>query len=68
MGVDPIHVEDLAHLLERPTALEEQGCPTHLHQMVSTIHRSTWWQLQNDTVAIQTSKGTRPGDGFADVL
>lgn len=68
MGVDPMHVEDLAHLLERPTALEEQGCPTHLHKMVSTIHRSTWWQLQNDTVAIQTSKGTRLGDGFADVL
>ena len=68
MGIDPMHIDDLAAILSQPSALEQQGCPSHLHQMVSEVHRSTWWKLEADPTLTQTSKGTRPGDGFADVL
>ena len=68
MGVDPLHVDDLARTLQQPSALEEQGCPSQLHRVVSEIHRATWWTLNNDAHITETSKGTRPGDGFADIL
>ena len=68
MGIDPMNINDLAAILSQPSALEQQGCPSHLHQMVSEVHRSTWWQLDADPTLTQTSKGTRPGDGFADIL
>lgn len=68
MGVDPMHIEELAALLQQPSVLTDSGCPDQLHGVVSEIHDGTWWTLSNDHMVIQTSKGTRPGDGFADVL
>ena len=68
MGVDPMHIEELAHILSQPSALTELQCPPHLHSVVSEIHRATWWTLRADETIIRTSKGTRPGDGFADIL
>ena len=37
-------------------------------KVVSTIHASTWWRLDFDDRIVQTERGTRPGDGFADVI
>ena len=68
MGVDPMHIDELAHILSQPSALTELQCPPHLHSVVSEIHRATRWTLRADETIIRTSKGTRPGDGFADVL
>ena len=70
MGIEPMHIEELAALLQRPSVLEESNCPSHLHAMVSEMHRDTWWTLDRDNsnTIIQTAKGTRPGDGFADIL
>ena len=68
MGIDDITVPELAKILEGPTALDELNCPEHLHRVVSSLHQSTWWRLDFDRHLIQTEKGTRPGDGFADVI
>lgn len=62
MGIDPMHIDDLATILSQPSALERQRCPTHLHQMVSEVHRSTWWQQDADPILVQTGKGTRVGE------
>lgn len=63
-----MHIDDLADLLAQPPALAQQGCPEHVHRMVGTVHEANWWQLQTDPTMVQTSKGTRPGNGFADIL
>lgn len=68
MGVDDITVPDLAHILQGRNALEELQCPKHLQRVVSSLHDSTWWRLDVDRVVIKTERGTRPGDGFADVV
>lgn len=68
MGIDPIHIEELAKMLQQPSVLTESGCPDSLQGMVGEIHDGTWWTLAHDNTVVQTSKGTRPGDGFADVL
>ena len=70
MGIEPMHIDELAEILQRPSVLEESNCPQHLHAMMSEMHRDTWWTLDRDNsgTIIQTAKGTRPGDGFADIL
>ena len=36
--------------------------------MVTDIHRDTWFVVRGDSTPVMTERGTRPGDGFADVL
>ena len=68
MDIHDLHIEDVARLLEGANALESTGCPTHLRQMISEVHRDTFFILEGDNQPIRTERGTRPGDGFADVL
>ena len=68
MGVESYSIQDIAELLQQGPALSQLECPNFLHAQVSEIHRSTWWILTQDHQPIRTEKGTRPGDGFADVL
>ena len=68
MGVTGLSIQDLATILQGPNALEEMSCPQHLQKIVATLHDSTWWRLHSDEVVVRTERGTRPGDGFADVV
>ena len=68
MGIADAHIDSVAQLLQSTPAFQEIGVPQHLHSMVAEMHTSTWFSLCNDDQLIATSKGTRPGDGFADVL
>ena len=68
MGVDDITVPDLAVILQEPNALEELQCPPHLQRVIRELHRATWWRLDSDDRVIRTERGTRPGDGFADIV
>eukprot|EP00434_Breviolum_minutum_P002370 symbB.v1.2.002094.t1/scaffold109.1/size325261/12 len=68
MGVAGLSIQDLATILQGPNALEELDCPHHLQKIVATLHASTWWRLDADQAVIRTERGTRPGDGFADVV
>ena len=68
MGIADAHIESVAKLLKSTPAFQEIGVPPHLHSIVAEIHTSTWFSVCNDDQLIATSKGTRPGDGFADVL
>ena len=68
MGISDVSIPDLAALLQGPTALDELQCPEHLKRVVSSLHQSTWWKLDFDDRIIRTERGTRPGDGFADVI
>ena len=68
MGINDMHLEDVAKLMEGTNALEDTGCPNHLRGMISEFHRDTFFVLDGDGQPIRTERGTRPGDGFADIL
>ncbi len=68
MGIDDFCLEDVARLLEQGSTLATSGCDPFLHSQVAEVHRNTWFVLQGDASLIRTERGTRPGDGFADVI
>ena len=70
MGVRDMHTGQVATLLAEGPTLEALGCDEHLLNLVTEFHRSTWFHLGSDIHGpmVRTEKGTRPGDGFADVL
>lgn len=68
MGVTDLTIQDLADILQGRNALQDLDCPPHLQRVVSSLHASTWWKLDFDDSVVKTERGTRPGDGFADVI
>lgn len=70
MGVRDMHIGQVASLLAEGPTLEALGCDEHLLNLVTEFHRATWFHLGSDIHGpmVRTEKGTRPGDGFADVL
>ena len=63
---------ELLDLLERATtrtcALDATGCPPWLRDFGNHFHRHTWFTTRNSDEVTMTLRGTRPGDGFADLL
>ena len=70
MGVRDMHIQQVATLLSEGPTLEALGCDEHLLEIITEFHRGTWFHLATDVQGplVKTEKGTRPGDGFADVL
>lgn len=65
----PAHVvHDLHEHLRNPNALASAGLSPAQCRAVAAVHSSTWFKMnrQQDTVA--TTRGSRPGDSFADVI
>ena len=67
LGVEH-HIDDVATALQEQSTLRQLQCPEPLHRMVTTFHEQTWFQIHNDNVVIETQRGTRPGDGYADLV
>ena len=68
LGLHDLCLDDVATALAEPSTLSQIGCPAHLHSMVSLFHEQTWYILADDDQLIATHRGTRPGDGFADLV
>jgi len=68
MGVRDTTLQEVAEAIVEPAILPSTGCPPHLSSMVKALHDQTWYIMSGDRTMIQTSRGTRPGDGFADVI
>ena len=68
MGIEEYCISDLEAMMEQESALEQAQCPKFLHHTVAEYHRHTWFVLHQDDRLVCTEKGTRPGDGFADIL
>ena len=58
----------LVQALHQPNALEAAGCPEWLRAIGANFHTCTWYQTRGDTTTMATLRGTRPGDGYADLL
>ena len=68
LGISECHISQVAQKLESPTGLEEAQAPPHLRAILGEFHSFTWFRLRGDDDLVATSRGTRPGDGLADLL
>lgn len=68
MKIPDPHIESVARMLQGVPAFQDLGIPDHLHRMVAQFHQGTWFALSGDHELTNTTRGTRPGDGFADIL
>eukprot|EP00438_Fugacium_kawagutii_P031296 Skav201234 [mRNA] locus=scaffold4162:233341:238470:+ [translate_table: standard] len=59
---------ELATAAFSPSALEETGCPSWLVAFGKMFHQHTWFHTRNGEDVTETRCGTRPGDGYADLL
>ena len=68
LGIDNTHIESVTAMLSSTPAFRTMGVPEPLHGLVAEFHTATWFCLEADDSISSTTRGTRPGDGFADVL
>lgn len=48
-------------------AIEQAGIPSHIQSLFREFFESTWFKLRDDPQLVQTRRGSRPGDSFADL-
>ncbi|CAE7843801.1 eif3k [Symbiodinium necroappetens] len=73
LSLEGLHLppEDIAALLEhaaQPSALAEAGATSWLEAVAHRLTDATWFVLQQDHTPVVTSRGTRPGSSWADIL
>ena len=68
LGLQPSDLEELYAHLSRPSALELAGAPAHVQNLLKAIHHDTWFVVDDQEDVVRTELGSRPGDGFADVI
>ena len=68
LGLHDLDFDAVAKALQEPSTLSQIECPGHLHCMISLFHSQTWFILADDDRLVTTHRGTRPGDGFADLV
>ena len=68
LGLHDLDFDAVAKALQEPSTLSQIDCPGHLHCMISLFHSQTWFILADDDRLVTTHRGTRPGDGFANVV
>ena len=68
LGLQPADIEALQHHLSQPCAIELAGAPDHVRRLFEAIHSDTWFVVEDQKDVVRTELGSRPGDGFADVI
>lgn len=68
LGLPSSALADLRCALQQPPSLSQAGLAPHLRQAVSAIHQQTWFSTPGQSDIARTTRGTRPGDSFADTI
>ena len=68
MGLPADLMHELIVKANELSALAETGCPDWLRGYAVAYHQNTWYHVRDDPQVTMTLRGTRPGDGFADLL
>ena len=68
MGLPADTMHELIVKANEISALEETGCPDWLRGYAVAYHQHTWYHVRDDPAVTMTLRGTRPGDGYADLL
>ena len=61
-------LELLRQHLAEGSALADAGAPVWLEGLAQRLTDSTWFVMQQDDTPVVTSRGTRPGSSWADIL
>eukprot|EP00435_Cladocopium_sp_Y103_P031951 s274_g8.t1 len=67
-GLGPDAIEELQQLLSEPHALTLAGASPQLVNLLQALHSDTWFVFAAQPDVVRTELGSRPGDGFADVI
>ena len=59
--------EEFAALLAQPAAIDSSSAPDRVKLLFQEFYRNTWFVVRNDPAVVQTRRGSRPGDSFADL-
>ena len=59
--------EEFCSLLTQSSAIEEAEVRPCLQALFQEFFESTWFKLRDDNHIVQTRRGSRPGDSFADL-
>lgn len=54
-------------MVQQPAAMECSEAPDFLKALFREFYATTWFRLKTDDVVVQTRRGSRPGDSFADL-
>lgn len=68
LGLPPHEVQELHDMLTQPSALDLANAPAHVCRLLQAIHQDTWFVVDDQQDVVRTELGSRPGDGFADVV
>eukprot|EP00438_Fugacium_kawagutii_P035546 Skav214502 [mRNA] locus=scaffold1011:346373:351469:+ [translate_table: standard] len=68
MNLPPEVFHDLCAHIRAPKALELAGAPASVRRVAHALHTDTHFWVQNDDCPVRTTRGTRPGDSWADVI
>ena len=68
MKIPPCATQALLVAAEQPDAFARIGVPDWLKRFGVVFHSHTWFHLRQDPAVSETLRGTRPGDGWADLL
>ena len=58
---------EFVSMLNQPAAIDDSSAPDRLKMLFKEFYRSTWFVVRNDSAVVQTRRGSRPGDSFADL-
>ncbi|CAE7664962.1 unnamed protein product [Symbiodinium sp. CCMP2592] len=61
-------VAELRQRMTKPSAMATALADPWLERITDRMSTGNWFALKNDVVPIATSRGTRPGSSFADVI
>lgn len=68
LNLPPEVQRELLNLAHEPDAFTSMGCPDWLRRFGAAFHMNTWFHVRGDPALTATLRGTRPGDGYADLL
>ena len=68
MDIPPDAADCLIRATHDPNALTDAGAPEWLRHMGAAFHKHTWYHVRGDNAVTATLRGTRPSDGWADLL
>ena len=67
LGLPEQAFAEFERLVKAPGALEMAEAPEFLKRLFREFYHQTWFTLRNDDQVIETRRGSRPGDSFADL-
>eukprot|EP00438_Fugacium_kawagutii_P021132 Skav213922 [mRNA] locus=scaffold1439:306795:310370:- [translate_table: standard] len=67
-NLPPSAVHDLYEHLRQPPSASQAGMTAAQRRAIASIHTTTWFTMRSQQDRVLTTRGSRPGDSFADVV